>query len=105
MLRISNMNIYHIRGDTDSITVLPKNADGTDIEDFSAVFSVKKKYSDEHAVFQIPLKNGTIDFAHETTQGLEPGDYVWDIELRLNDGQYQTIGPGIYHLLPDVTTE
>lgn len=103
MLRIRELDIYHTRGDTDSIAISPKNADGSDIKEFSAVFSVKRSYSDKSPLFQLELKNGAINFTHEVTRKLPPGDYVWDIELRLSNGTYQTIGPGVYHLKPDVT--
>lgn len=48
--------------------------------------------------------DGTVvNLTHDKTKNLAYGDYIWDVELTLADGIRQTIGPGKFHLLPDVT--
>ena len=49
------------------------------------------------------MDGAVVDLTHDKTQRLEYGDYVWDVQLILADGTHQTIGPGKFHLLPDVT--
>ena len=50
------------------------------------------------------MDGAVVDLTHDKTQGLAYGDCVWDVQLVLEDGTHQTIGPGKFHLLPDVTT-
>jgi hypothetical protein len=104
MLKIRGMDIYYIRGDDDSFTIQPTQADGTAVTGYSDVFSVKRNYDDTDYILQCKMDRAVIDLTHEMTQGLTYGDYVWDVELTLADGTHQTIGPGKFHLLPDVTT-
>lgn len=103
MLKIIGTSIYHIRGDTDSFDVNLTQDDGSDIGPYTAVFSVKKKITDDAYVFQAPVQNGVVSLTHDTTNDLEAGDYVWDIEVRTQDGWVQTVGPGIFRVIADVT--
>lgn len=104
MLKIRGMDIYYIRGDDDSFTIQPVQADGTAITGYTGIFSVKRTYDDTNYVMQCPMDGSVVDLTHEKTQGLAYGDYVWDVQLTLADGAHQTIGPGKFHMLPDVTT-
>lgn len=103
MLKIRGMDIYYTRGDDDSLTIKPV-ANGTPLTGYTGVFSVKRNYDDTDYVLQCPMDGSVVDLTHEETQGLAYGDYVWDIQLTLADGAHQTIGPGEFHMLPDVTT-
>lgn len=104
MLKIRGMDIYYVRGDDDSFTIKPVQADGTPITGYTGVFSIKRSYDDTGYVLQYPMDGSAVDLTHEKTQGLAYGDYVWDAQLTLADGAHQTIGPGKSHMLPDVTT-
>lgn len=104
MLKIRGMDIYYIRGDDDSFSIQQLAEDGTEITDFIGVFSVKKTYDDTNYVLQCQMDSAVVALTHDKTQGLTYGNYVWDVELTLADGTHQTIGPGKFHLLPDVTT-
>lgn len=104
MLKIRGMDIYYIRGDDDSFSVQPTTADGTVITGYMGVFSVKRSYDDTNYALQVPMDGAVVDLSHDKTQKLAYGDYVWDVQLVLADGTHQTIGPGKFHLLPDVTT-
>lgn len=104
MLKIRGMDIYYVRGDDDSFTIQPVQADGTPITGYTGIFSVKRTYDDTDYVLQCLMDGSVVDLTHEMTQNLAYGDYVWDVELTLADGAHQTIGPGKFHLLPDVTT-
>jgi len=104
MLKIRSMDIYYIRGDDDSFSIQPTTEDGTAVTGYSGVFSVKRSYDDTDYVLQCNMDGDIIDLTHEMTQNIAYGDYVWDVELTLADGTHQTIGPGKFHLLPDVTT-
>ena len=104
MLKIKGMDIYYIRGDDDSFSVQPTTADGEAITGYAGTFSVKRTYDDTDYVLQVAMDGSVVDLTHEKTQGLAYGDYVWDVQLTLADGAHQTIGPGKFHMLPDVTT-
>lgn len=103
MIKIIGNNIYHIRGDTDSFDVNLTQEDGSDIGPYTAVFSVKKKITDDAYVFQAPVQNGVVLLTHEMTNGLEAGDYVYDIEVRTQGGGVQTVGPALSRVIADVT--
>lgn len=103
MLKIKELDIYYIRGDDDSFSVQPETPDGALITGFSGTFSVKRSYDSRGYVLQVAMDGAVVDLTHDKTQGLEYGDYVWDVQLILADGTHQTIGPGKFHLLPDVT--
>ncbi|WP_337510080.1 hypothetical protein [Megasphaera sp.] len=103
MLKIIGNNIYHIRGDTDSFDVDLTQEDGSDVGAYTAVFSVKRNINDAQYAFQAPVQDGVVSLTHDMTANLDPGDYVWDVEVRFQDGGYQTIGPGLFRVLADVT--
>lgn len=103
MLKIIGTNIYHIRGDTDSFDVNLTQEDGSDIGPYTAVFSVKKKITDAGYVFQAPVQDGVVSLTHDMTADLDAGDYVYDIEVQTPDGWVQTVGPGIFRVIADVT--
>lgn len=104
MFKVKNNVIYHIRGDTAHFAVKLSDPDGKEIQDYTAVLTVKKRLRDTDFLFQVPVEDGMVNISHETTQGLPYGDYVYDIEVHQKNGEVQTIGPYDYHLLPDVTT-
>ena len=103
MLKIIGNNIYHIRGDTDSFDVDLTQEDGSDIGPYTAVFSVKKKITDDAYVFQAPVQNGVVSLTHEMTNDLEAGDYIYDIKVRTQGAPPQTVGPGLFRVIADVT--
>ena len=103
MLKIIGTSIYHIRGDTDSFDVDLTQEDGSDIGPYTAIFSVKKKITDDAYVFQASIQNGVVSLTPDLTANLDAGNYVWDIEVRTQDGWVQTVGPGIFRVIADVT--
>ncbi|WP_337742203.1 hypothetical protein [Megasphaera sp.] len=103
MLKIIGTNIYHIRGDTDSFDVDLTQEDGSDIGPYTAVFSVKKNITDAAYALQCPVQDGIVSLTHDMTANLDAGDYVWDIEVRTQGGGVQTIGPGLFRVIADVT--
>jgi hypothetical protein len=76
MLKIIGSNIYHIRGDADSFDVNLTQGDGSDIGPYTAVFSVKKKITDDAYVFQASVQNGVVSLTPDMTADLDDGDYV-----------------------------
>lgn len=103
MLKIIGTSIYHIRGDTDSFDVNLTQEDGSDIGPYTAVFSVKKNITDAAYALQCPVQDGIVSLTHDMTANLDAGDYVWDIEVRTQGGGVQTIGPGLFRVIADVT--
>lgn len=103
MIKIYGNNIYHTRGDTDSFDVNLTQEDGSDIGPYTAVFSVKRNIDDAQYAFQAPVQDGVVSLTHDMTANLDPGDYVWDIEVRTKGGGVQTVGPGLFRVIADVT--
>jgi hypothetical protein len=53
MLKIQGMDIYYVRGDDDSFTIQPVQADGTPVTGYTGIFSVKRTYDDTDYVLQV----------------------------------------------------
>lgn len=112
MFRIVHNVIYHRRGDTGGLDASSLTVDGIKLSDltqpYTAIFSLKKSVDDAQPVLQKQMVMGQIYLLHADTQGLSYGDYVYDVQVHIDDGtaegRYGTIGPYAYHLLPDVTT-
>lgn len=98
--RYSTISTHMPRSDIDA----GLSAVDVTIRGYTGVFSVKRTYDDTDYILQCPMDGSVVDLTHEKTQGLAYGDYVWDVQLTLADGAHQTIGPGKFHMLPDVTT-
>lgn len=107
MFKIQNGKIYHTRGDTADFDLNIIMDEGFE-EPFEAVLSVKKTIKDSEYAFQVRADSeGHISIPHSKTQYLPYGEYIYDIEIRFDDGsvegKYLTIGPYPYFLTPDVT--
>lgn len=108
MFEIANTTIKLIRGDTAVLNVNLATDDGSAYSlssDDAGMFSLKRSYRDEDYVLQIPVVNDQVTFAHNDTKDLPDGDYVYDIQITLADGQVFTIARGKFMLLADVTKE
>ena len=101
-------NINHVRGDTGIVRVEMETCKGRRLrfrDGDSAVLTIKKKISDAKPVLQKMTTNGYFVFQHEDTQSLPIGNYWYDIQVTLKEGQVITaVGPAQYRLLPDVTS-
>ena len=101
MFKIKDGKIYHLRGDTAEFDVNITD-DGTPLENYEAVFTVKRMLKDSKFLFQKPVINGHV-------RNLPFGNYYYDIAVRINDGteegRYVSLPPNRYFLMADVTTE
>lgn len=113
-MTIEGTNIKMIRGDTESITVLYANEDGTKIPLVTGdivYFTVKKKLKDTVKVFQKVVTsftdgNAIIVLEHLDTNSIEPGIYTYDIQLNRANGSVTTIiQPSEFELKGGVTDE
>lgn len=106
IVKVGN-NVKHMRGDTGIIKVELYGADGSPFEfrdGDSATLTIKKKISDEKPVLQKTTTDGLFVFQHEDTQDMKYGNYWYDIQVTLAEGQVLTVvGPAQYQILPDVT--
>lgn len=101
-------NITMIRGDTVQFTLALKN---TDIIPDEIWFSVRKNSDAPDYVFQKSLDNGItpdneggylVRIAPEDTQELTAGQYIYDLELKINE-DIATPLMGKIELVADVT--
>lgn len=106
MFKINNKNeIAIVRGDTGKFKVDITDAKGEpyDLEPGDQLtLTVRKTPSSDDILIQ---KHGDeIEFTPENTARLPYGRYVYDLELRLADGQVDTIiQPTLFEILPEVT--
>lgn len=102
MFELKGTKIRHTRGDTGVLRFIPQ-VDGHDLEEYTAVLSVKQSPNAKQYALQKECVDGKFVFVHEDTNELKPGGYVWDVEVRTLGGQYYTVGPYQYIVLADVT--
>jgi len=110
--------IRRFRGDTyaETLTVIDSVGDPIDLTGASAAFTVRFHTYDETPV--ITKSSGeptemlvahptvgdiTVLFDAEDTASLEPGAYVYDLEVTYVDGTVQTVAEDAFILDPDVT--
>lgn len=111
-----NENIMMIRGDTYAKAIqIEFDEAPQDLE--TAYLTCKSNYDDETPVFQKSLNDGIekiktegnslfygIRIAPEDTEGIEAGNYYYDLEIGLNGDKF-TLLNGILMIKNDVTRE
>lgn len=68
-------------------------------------FSVKRNINESDYVLQKTSKSNKVVFQHADTKDLQPGNYVYDIQVQTALGQVQTIGPAKYVIQADITRQ
>lgn len=74
-----------------------------------AILSVRRskeesKEDSNPLLIQIPLIDGNFHISPENTESLDFGNYIYDVQLTLANGNVNTIiGPNIFRILPEVT--
>ena len=106
MTTIDEQNITHMRGDTLFLKLDVLNNGEPYILDQkdTLTFTVKRNIHDEKPVLQkrfSGVQNILLNSAD--TADMEPGRYIYDVEVYTASGVVQTIGPGKFILKPDVT--
>lgn len=105
------INLSQIRGDTIKYKFQRINDEGViTTRPDELFFTVKEVTTREQVVFQKRLEDMTLDedgtyhFVVEPadTNGLQYGDYVFDIEV-IDSGVKSTVAFGVYTILPEVT--
>lgn len=99
MLRIIGRDIELTRGDTAriSITIKTKSGQNYELKSGDVLEITMRQYADRdskellHKV--IPNDDQAIIFSSEDTGGLECGDYVYDVQLTLLNGDVNTVIP------------
>lgn len=107
MMKIKGQNITHMRGDTGCIDIiLYSNGNPYTMQDGDTLtFSVKRNINDSDYVVQKTSKSNKVIFQHSDTKDLQPGNYVYDIQVQTALGQVQTIGPAKYVIQADITRQ
>lgn len=104
---IKGTTVYHRRGDT-GIILLDMLIDDTPFplrEGDKAVLTIKKNVRSSDFLLQKEAIDGYFIFLHEDTQDIPFGDYRYDVQVSLTEGQVITaVGPAVYKILPDITT-
>lgn len=108
MIKIEGQKITHMRGD--SVVFAMNIMQGCKPYEWQdgdkAVLTIKKHIKDTSHVLQKNREGSCFVLTANDTKNLEPGNYVYDVQVTLADGQVSTIaGPAPYRLLRDVTTE
>lgn len=104
-------NFSYYRGDTAEFVVRPKTSNGSafDLTDYSADFTIANRRgstgSQQTAVTSIDILNSTITctILPSTGRSLNPGTYVYDVQINNGSNQIFTILTGTITVTDDVT--
>ena len=102
-------NLVIDRGSDFSTTIDITDDDGNaiDLSTFTAAGKIKKHYTSLTSVnFNVTLTSSgimTIALAANTSEQIEPGRYVYDVELTSNTGGITRVIEGIVTVTPSVT--
>ena len=98
LFKVDNKKILLIRGDTGTVNI------NFSEEVETAVFSVKRNITDVEYILQKDITEGVLNFEHSDTNDLQPGKYVFDIQVSY-DGIVDTPLIGTLEIIADVTRE
>ncbi len=111
--------IERYRGDSypETFTVTDSTGTAVDLTSATVRFTVKRAATDdqEDAILALSTDNGveitdatggeiTVSFEADTMEDIDPGVYVYDLEVTLSDGTVYTVADGWFTLLADVST-
>lgn len=101
-------NITMTRGDTLKTKIIIKDSDGKEyipVEGDSIRFAMKKKYTDEKPCIlkDIPFDTCLLHLEPSDTKTLEqPSEYIYDIQITMNDGTVDTFITGKLNIMQEV---
>jgi len=117
---MANRPIERYRGDSHSevFTITDAAGAAVNLTSASARFTVKRHVTDAQADAIITRTSAvgggitiaaatgviTVAFVQETMAALDPGRYVYDLEVTLSDGTVHTVAKDTFDLLADVST-
>lgn len=96
MLKVENNIISLTRGDSAFLNVEITNDEGETYElEHGDVceFTVKKYTSSENVLIQKEVLNGEIRISPDDTKNLEYGQYVYDVQVTMANGDVATVIP------------
>lgn len=116
---MERIDLSMVRGDTLETTLTFTDADDNviDITDWTIFFTVKKEEyltDDDDSEAEISksetITDGTsgqytLTIDPEDTEEVDPGLYVYDIQIKKDDGSIQTVVIGNFEIIQDVTKE
>ena len=108
MFYIDSLNkIYLTRGDDAEIIVKLYDDKGIErqiFDDDEIIITVRKTISSPIGFTKTAEKGGIINIAPTDTEGLEFGDYIYDIQLTTFGGKtYAVIPPSTFEIGPEVS--
>lgn len=107
MYKVIQNNLYMTRGDTAVFPLKVTYMDDTEYtfeEGDQILFSVKKRTTENEALFQKEITNGVLFLMPEDTKSLACGRYCYDVQLTKHDGTVRTIiPPHILKICEEVT--
>lgn len=106
MFSVKNNEISIVRGDTGVFNLKLTNSIGRsqNLEGLSILFTVRKTASAEEPVIQKEIVDGVLNISPDDTSWLEPGRYVYDVQITNAAGEVDTVIPmNTFNILEEVT--
>lgn len=109
MLKVEDNDIYLTRGDSAqfNIDIVDDNGDVYELEEGDKCeFTVKKRTSSEEVLIKKEIIDSTFKINPEDTSHLNFGDYIYDVQVTLANGDiYTIIIPSLFKVLEEVNFE
>lgn len=97
MLQIDSKNrITLTRGDTAVLKLYLKDARAKSVnigENCSCILTVKENTDTDAVLIQITAKDGSFTFLPEHTKHMKYGNYVYDVQVTMDEGNVYTVIP------------
>ena len=108
MLQIDSKNrITLTRGDTAVLKLYLKDARDKSVnigENCSCILTVKENTDTDSVLIQITAKDGSFTFLPEHTKHMKYGNYVYDVQVTMDEGNgYTVIPPSRFTIGEEVT--
>ena len=106
-VKIVNNNITMTRGDTLKTKIDILDSEGKEyipVEGDRIRFAMKKKYTDDTCCIlkEIPYDTLVLHLEPQDTKSLQHSEYVYDIQITMNDGTVDTFLTGRFTLMQEV---
>lgn len=109
MIEVNDTNVAMVRGDTETLTVTPFNADGTEYQLAEGEYVeivLKEKTSQESPVaLRKTAVEGSVSFTRADTWGLKEKPYYYNARIEDGNGKHITFIEGKFTIKPVVDDE
>lgn len=104
MIEVKGSNVSMVRGDTETLTVTPMNADGSEYElaegEYIELVLKEKESPTSPVVLRKVAENGVVSFNRADTWGLKEKPHFYNARIEDGEGKHITFITGKFTIKP-----